>query len=75
MSLNILLIEEIKRNGASARCLRIIYLSAEYDENRKSPISVLARVAENLKKGGDARNPDCKHMCFCGIRGALRFFL
>jgi hypothetical protein len=75
MSLNKLLTEWVNRNGASARRLRVIYLPVKYDEIRKSPIPVSARVAENPEKGCDARNPDCKHMCFSGVRSAQRFFL
>jgi hypothetical protein len=67
--------QEINRNGASARCLRVIYLAVKYEENRKSPISVPACAAENSKKGGDARNPDCKLMYSQRIRCAQRFFL
>jgi hypothetical protein len=66
--------EEISRNGASARCLRVIYLPVKYEEDGKPPIIVSARAAENPKKGGDARNLDCKHMYSQGIRRALRFF-
>jgi hypothetical protein len=66
--------EEINRNGGSARCLRIIYLAVKYKENRKSPISVLAFATENPKKGGDARNLDCKPMYSQWIRCAQRFF-
>jgi len=55
-------IEQISRKVASARCLRVIYLPVKYEENRKSPISVSACAAENPKKGGDARNLDCKHL-------------
>jgi hypothetical protein len=74
MSLNMLLTEEINLNRASARRLRVIYLPVKYDENRKSPVSVSNYAAEYPKNGGDTRNPDCKHMCFCGARGAQRFF-
>jgi hypothetical protein len=75
MSLNKLLSEELSRNGACARCLRVIYLPVKFDENRKSSIPILIRAAENPKKGSDARNLDCKHMCFYGARSAQRFFL
>jgi hypothetical protein len=66
--------EEINHNGASARCLRVIYLPVKYEENRISPISVSDCAAENLKKGGDARNLDCKYMYSQWIRYARRFF-
>ena len=75
MSLNKLMTEELSRNGAYKRCLRVIYLPVKYDENRKSLIPVLARAAENPKKGEDARNLDCKYMRFYGVRIAQRFFL
>jgi hypothetical protein len=67
--------EEISRNGTSGRRLRVIYLPVKYEENIKSPISVSASVAENPKKGGDARNPDCKYLYSLRIRCAQRFFL
>src|SRR5262249_18399611 len=66
--------EEISRNEASARCLRIIYLPVKYGENSKSPILVLARAAENPKKGGNARSPDCKYMYSLEIRCARAIF-
>jgi hypothetical protein len=75
MPANIPPTEEISRNGTSARRLPVIYLPVKYEENRKSPISVSTSAAENPKKGGDARNQDCKHMYSLGIRCARRFFL
>ncbi len=74
MPANKLPTEEINRNGASTRCLRVIYLAVKYEENRKSPISVSACAAENPNKGGDARNLDCKYVYSKWIRCALRFF-
>ena len=75
MSLNMLLKEEVSRNGATAGRLRVIYPPAKYKENGKLPVSDLACAAENPKKGGDTRNPDCKHMCFHRDRSAQRVFL
>jgi hypothetical protein len=50
MPANKLPTEEINRNGASTRCLRVIYLAVKYEENRKSPISVSAFAAEIQRK-------------------------
>lgn len=75
MSLNYLITEWVSRNGAAARRLRIIYLAVKYEENRKSTISVLARAAENPKKGGDTRKQDCNYMYFYEDRSAQRVFL
>jgi len=73
MSPNKLLTEGVSRDGAIARHLRVIYLPAEYDENRKSPVSISDCAPDHPKKGGDTRNPDRKHVCFCGLEARSDF--